>query len=621
MRFVRAVWKLLVGIKDALVLILLLLFFGALWAGLRQGPRPVGDGVLLVDLDGALVEQPSRPGASSLVGGGSRITHQHRLRDVVAAVDAAAKDDKVKAIALDMDRFVGGGQTAIATLGQALDRARHAGKPVLAYATGYTDDSYQLAAHASEIWLNPLGAVAIAGPGGNNLYYKGLLDKLGVTANVYRVGTYKAAVEPFTRSDMSPEARANAEALGGALLETWRDDVRHARPVAAGSIDAYLKDPVGVIRAAGGDFATAAVRGRLVDKAGERHAFEARLAELGGKSNDERIPYRRIRLSDYVSHLDPDASKGPIGVVTIAGTIVDGKAGPGTAGGDSIARLIDRAVASGDLKALVVRIDSPGGSVTASEVIRAAIVHAKAAGLPVVASMGNVAASGGYWVATPADAIFAEPSTITGSIGVFGILPSFQGSLAKLGLAADGIKTTPLSGEPDLFHGPSPAAGALIQAGIDSVYRRFVGLVAASRHKSPADVDRIAQGRVWDGGTARQLGLVDQFGGLGDAIAKAADLAKTKDRSVRWLEPQPSFQDRLVAMVADDDEADGGATDALATLAPAPATLVARVLGELDMILAGPSIQVRCLDCPPSLVPPPPPSAATRGWLAWLSAA
>ena len=234
MRFVRAVWKLLVGIKDALVLLFMLLFFGALCAGAQRPARkPIGEGVLLVDLDGiagrtagaAIGVEPGRRGGS--------LAREHRLRDVVAAVDAARDDDRVKAIALDLDGFLGGGQSAIATLGEALDRARAAGKPVLAYATGYTDDGYQLAAHASEIWMNPLGAVAIAGPGGNNLYYKGLLDKLGVTANVYRVGTYKAAVEPYTRSDMSPEARANAQALAGAMLETWRDDVAARAPAAA----------------------------------------------------------------------------------------------------------------------------------------------------------------------------------------------------------------------------------------------------------------------------------------------------------------------------------------------------------------------------------------------------
>jgi protease-4 len=238
--------------------------------------------------------------------------------------------------------------------------------------------------------------------------------------------------------------------------------------------------------------------------------------------------------------------------------------------------------------------------------------------------MGNVAASGGYWVATPADAILAEPSTITGSIGVFGILPSFQGSMAKLGLAADGIKTTPLSGEPDLCNGPSPAAGALIQAGVDSIYQRFLAIVAASRRKSVTDIDRIAQGRVWDGGSARQLGLVDQFGGLDEAIAKAAALAKTDDTSVSWLDQRPSFEDRLVDMVAGGDEADGSPTDAFAALAPAPTALLDRVVGEVSAIMTGPSIQVRCLDCPPSAVSSVAVKARERGLFAillgWIAA-
>ncbi len=305
-------------------------------------------------------------------------------------------------------------------------------------------------------------------------------------------------------------------------------------------------------------------------------------------------------------------------MVTIAGTIVDGKAGPGSAGGDSIAELIDEGVASDKLKALVVRIDSPGGSVLASERIREAILAAKRAGLPVVASMGSVAASGGYWVATPADAIFAEPSTVTGSIGVFGILPSFQGSLTKLGLGADGIKTTPLSGEPDLLNGPSPEASALIQAGVESVYRRFLGLVAASRKKSPAEIDRIAQGRVWDGGTARQLGLVDQFGGLDEAIAKAAQLAKIEDRDVTWLDQPKSFEDRLIEMVAGDGEADAVPQDAFASLAPAPATSLAQAFDDLRSILAGPSVQIRCLECPASPRALRAVTPESAGWLAWL---
>ena len=613
MRFVRAVWKLLVGVKDALVLMFMLLFFGLLYAGLKASPAPLGEGVLLVELDGSLVEQPSRPEAAALLSGAGSRTREYRLSELVAAMDGAASDSRVKAVALDLDGFLGGGQSAVATLGEAVERVRKSGKPVLAYATGYTDDGYQLASHASEIWMNPLGAVAFAGPGGSNLYYKGLLDKLGVAAHVYRVGTYKAAVEPFTRSDMSPEARENAQALGGALLETWRDDVAHARPQAAAGVDRYLADPVAAVTSAGGDFAKAAEALKLIDRSGERRAFEARLAELGGEDEDSSGGYSRIALKDYLRHVREARDDGPIGVVTVAGMIVDGKAGPGTAGGDTIARALEEGLSTGRLKALVVRVDSPGGSVLASERIRQAILAAKAKDLPVVVSMGSVAASGGYWVSTPADFIYAEPSTITGSIGVFGILPSFEGSLAKLGVSTDGIKTTPLSGEPDLLAGPSPAAEALIQSGVEATYRRFLGIVAQSRKKTPAEIDRIAQGRVWDGGTARQLGLVDGFGGLDEAVAKAAALAKLGDeRGVTYLEPELSLEDRLLTMLAGEEDGSSEPADALAALAPS--ALLDRALAELRAVLNGPSIQAMCLECPPTAPPAVTDRRATGGW-------
>jgi len=599
MRLVRAIWKLLIGVKDALVLLFMLLFFGGIYAALAAGPPKVKDGVLTLALNGSLVEQASKPSTTALLTGQDDRTHQYQLRDLVAALNAARSDDRVKAVALDLDGFIGGGGTAIGELGAAVSRVKGSGKPVLAYATGYTDDSYQLASHASEIWLNPFGTVAIRGPGGEGLYFKGLLDKLGVTANVYRVGTYKSAVEPFIRSDMSPEAKAAAQALGGALLEDWREDVLKARPAA--KIDAYMKDQPGAVAAAGGDLAVAARNAGLVDQVADRRAFEARLAKLGGE--DEKAPggYRTIRLDSYIKAAVDRNPRGPIGVVTIAGDIVDGKAGLGTAGGDSISTAIRKGLRDGGMKALVVRIDSPGGSVLASERIRQALLAVKEKKIPIVVSMGSVAASGGYWVSTPGDYVFAEPSTITGSIGVFGILPSFQGTLQKLGVGADGIKTTPLSGEPDLLKGPSPEAGALIQAGINSVYGKFLGLVAAARHKSPAEVDKIAQGRVWDGGTAHQLGLVDGFGGMDMAIGKAAELAKLGDeRGVRYLERPSSFREGLMDMLAGNKDEESGTTDALASLSPAPASEVARALAEMQQILAGPSIQVRCLECGPS---------------------
>ncbi|NUS99687.1 MAG: signal peptide peptidase SppA [Sphingomonas sp.] len=597
MRFARAIWKLLVGVKDALVLILMLIFFGALYAGLSAKPAPVGEGVLTLDLKGALVEQPSKANVSEVLAGGGQ-AKEYRLRDLVAALEKARTDDRVKAVALDLDGFTGGGQTAISDLADAVRRVRDAKKPVLAYATGYSDDSYQLASAASEIWLNPLGLVATAGPGGQRLYYRGLLEKLGVTAHVYRVGTYKAAVEPFIRDDMSPEAKQNAQALGDALLESWRESVAKGRPKA--KIDPYMQNVNAAVAAAGGDLAKAALNAGLVDKIAERQDFEKRLAQLGGSDDGVIGGYKRIKLPAYVRDALADRQTGPIGVVTIAGMIVDGKAPSGTAGGDTIAQLIEKGLARDDLKALVVRVDSPGGSVLASERIRQAILEAKRRKLPVVVSMGNVAASGGYWVSTPADFIYAEPSTITGSIGVFGILPSFEGTRAKLGLGADGIKTTPLSGEPDVFNGPSPEASELLQTGVNSIYARFLGIVAQSRHKTPQQINEIAQGRVWDGGTAHQIGLVDGFGGMSEAIAKAGDLAKLAkdDRGVTYLERPASFKEQLLDMLASQEkDADSSPTDGFAFIGNGQLKL-AQAIADMRSILAGPSIQVRCLECP-----------------------
>lgn len=615
MRFARAIWKLLVGIKDALVLIFMLMFFGVLYAGLSAKPTPVTAGVLALDLNGSILEQPSKAELSEVVAGGNA-AHEYRLRDLIAALREARTDDRVKAVALDLDGFTGGGQSALSDLSDEIRAVRSAGKPVLAYATGYTDDGYQVAAAASEVWLNPLGLVAIAGPGGQNLYFKGLLDKLGVTPHVYRVGTYKAAVEPFTRSDMSPEARENAQALANALLESWRESVLKARPNA--KVDAYMRDMAGAVQAAGGDMAKAALNAGLVDKIADRQAFEQRLAQLGGEDENELGGYKRIKLPAYVRDAEGDQPYGPIGVVTVAGMIVDGKASAGTAGGDTIAELIEKGLADNDLKALVVRVDSPGGSVLASERIRQAILEAKRRKLPVVVSMGNVAASGGYWVSTPADFIYAEPSTITGSIGVFGILPSFEGTREKLGLGADGVKTTPMSGEPDVLNGPSPEAEQLLQTGVDSIYRRFLGIVSQSRHKSPADIDKIAQGRVWDGGTARQLGLVDGFGGMDEAIAKAAELAKLGDeRGVTYLDRPTSFKEQLIEMLA-EQEKDEGSTPAESFAFFGNGQLkLAQALADVRSVLTGPSIQVRCLECP--TVKPPPVEKKDLGFLSALA--
>ena len=363
-----------------------------------------------------------------------------------------------------------------------------------------------------------------------------------------------------------------------------------------------------------------------MDKLGDRVAFGQRVASLVGAS-DKKVPgdFRAIPLADYVEATPERIGGDPIGVVTIAGMIVDGSAPAGTAGGDTIANLLLKALAGKNLKALVVRVDSPGGSVSGSDRIRGAILEAKRRGLPIVVSMGSVAASGGYWVSTPADMIFAQPSTITGSIGVFGLFPTFEGSLAKLGLGADGVRATPLSGEPDVLKGTTPQVDALMQAGVNQTYARFTGLVAQARHLPIQRVDEIAQGHVWEGGTARQLGLVDRFGTLDDAIAEAARRAKLDPAKVHpvFIERQPSatlrfLRDALSRGTGSDDNAGDdagiGRGDPYAMIAARPDTLLAQAMEDARTILAGPSIQARCLSCP-SVAPPPRQRSATLATL------
>lgn len=413
--FPRKVWNLLVGIKDALALIFLLLFFVALFGLLAGRPNaglPVSEGALLIELDGVVSEQPAETDPFAALSGGPQIK-EIRTRDVVHALETAAADKRITSVVLDLDRFLGGGQVSLAEIGAAVDKVRAKKKPVLAFATAYTTDSYQIAAHASEIWADGIGGVAIAGPGGSRLYYKGLMDRLGVTANIYRVGTFKSAVEPFLRSDQSPEAKEANLAYAGVLWDNWLADVKKARPAA--KLDAYIADTPGAVRAAGNDLSKASLDAGLVDKLGSRMAFGRRVAEISGATDDGKPwEFNAIPLENWVAANPPDEKGSAIAVVPVVGEIVDGEAPTGVAGGATIAEHILDAATDSSVKAIVLRVDSPGGSVLASEEIRQALLAAKARKLPVVVSMANVAASGGYWISTPADRIFAEPETVTG---------------------------------------------------------------------------------------------------------------------------------------------------------------------------------------------------------------
>ena len=602
MSFAGKVWRLLVGIKDGLSLLFLLMFFGTLFALLSARPSPgqVREGALLLELDGYVVEERSEVDPLEALLAAETQLAEYPARDLARALDAAASDDRIKAVVLDLSKFMGGGQVHLQEVAEALDRVRAADKPVLAYALAYGDDAMMLAAHASEVWVDPLGGAVITGPGGTHLYYADLFEKLGVTAHIYRVGTFKSAVEPYSRNSMSDEARENYAALYGALWEEWQANVKKARP--ALELSRVTTDPVTWIKDSGGDLAKAAQDAGLVDKLGSRVEFGQRVAEIAGQDDwsDDPGAFAATDLAPWLAD-NPAASHGkPIGVITIAGELVDGDAGPGIAGGNRIAGLLDDALED-DLAALVVRVDSPGGSILASEEVRRAILRHKAKGIPIAVSMANLAASGGYWVSTPADRIFAQPETITGSIGVFGVLPSFEGAAAKLGINADGYRTTALSGQPDLVAGFSPEVDAILQASVESNYAKFLGIVAKSRGKSAQEIDTIAQGRVWDGGSARQLGLVDQFGGLDDALAWAAKQAKLEDGKwhARFLGNKVSNYDSLIRrLVASDALEAHAAQDLFGQIAGQQAQMGHMLAQDVERLMGARGVQVYCLECP-----------------------
>lgn len=630
MNFVGTIWKVLVGIKDGLVLLFMLLFFVALFGLLAARPSPgkVRDGALEIELSGVVVEEATPTDPIRALLSGEAPTEEFEVRDLVRALDAAAQDKRIKAVVLDLSQFLGGGQVHMQQIGDAMDRLRKAKKPVLTYSFVYGDDHLHLAAHASEVWLDPQGGAVVAGPGGSRLYFGDLIDRLGVNARVYRVGEFKSAVEPYTRNSMSDAARENISGVYEALWSEWQAHVTKARPKL--KLDEVTRDPVGWIKGSGGDLAKAALAAGLVDKLGDRVAFGTRVAEIAGESRSDKTPgaYAKSDYSAFLAaHPAPEKGKA-IGVITIAGEIVDGDAGPGTAGGARIAGLLDDALES-DLAGLVVRVDSPGGSAIASEEIRRAIQRHRDKKIPVAVSFANVAASGGYWVSMSADRIFAQPETITGSIGVFAVLPTLEKAIGKIGVSADGYRTTPLSGQPDFLGGLTPEADAMLQASVETTYGDFLELVSKARKIEVAKLDGLAQGRVWDGGTARQLGLVDQFGGLEEALSWTAEKAGLKEGEwhAKFLGGGVSRYDSLLRQLLSESRihrtsGGGQARDLFAFAAREQAGLAARLGADLDRLLGGKGVQAYCLECPRAAVAQPisggTPASAQTSWLVAL---
>lgn len=624
MVFARKVWKLLVAIKDGLALIFLLLFFLALYAVLtaRPGADTVHEGALLLELDGTIVEERSVTDPLALLLSGSSPMGEHSVHDVVRALRLAAKDDRINSVAIDLSSFVGGGQVHLQDIGSAMDEVRAAKKPVLVYAIAYLDDGLQLAAHADEAWVDPNGGAFATGPGGNQLYFASLMEKLNVNVHIFRVGTFKSAVEPWSRDGPSDASLESLGDLYGAMWRAWKADVRKARPKA--DIDFATEDPVAWLKSAGGDAPRAAMKAGLIDKIGTWTDFGMRVAEVSGSEDEKRAPgsFTHTELSDWLRANPPAKNGKAIGVVTIAGEIVDGDAGPGVAGGDRIVDVLNEGL-DDELAALVVRVDSPGGSVMASQRIREAIARYKERKIPVVVSMANVAASGGYWVSTPADRIFAEPATITGSIGIFAVLPTFEKALAEFGVTGGGVKTTPLSGQPDVFTGLAPEIPPMIQATVEHGYGQFTSLVSKSRGIPLDTAQDWAEGRPWDGGTARQLRLVDGFGGLDEALAYAAKRAGLEDSKwhARFLGEKGDAFSAFISRLEGENSRAGTGTDLAGIAAYRQNELLAQVRGQVHRLFSIRGAQAYCLEC--SGVPShhdPGAGADEVGLLTWVAA-
>lgn len=536
----------------ALLFIVLLAMVG-IYAGSRMARDVRDDSVLVLQPAGRLVEQYSiAPLQRALAGLSGNEPKEVQVRDLVGAIDAAAKDQRITRIVLDPDQLQSGGFAALREVGAALDRFRASGKPVIVWAASLDQYQYYLAAHADRILLDPQGGVMITGLANYRLFYKDLLDKLGVQVHLFRVGQFKSAAEPYILDHASPAAKEADSFWMGGLWDEYITEVAKLRRLDPAALREDIDGLPDKIASTQGDLAQLALDEHLVDGLATSAQLETMLRDQGVPAGKQGYGFRQIDLAHYVAAMPSrtDGTAPGVTVVVAEGEISSGKQPPGTIGGESTAALIRAARQDKRTKALVLRVNSPGGEVYAAEQVRREVQLTRQAGIPVVVSMGDVAASGGYWISMNADRIYAEPNTITGSIGIFGLYYSLPDTLAKLGISSDGVGTGPMAGAFDISRPLDPKVGAVIQAIINKGYHDFVGQVAAARGKSYSAIDAIAQGRVWTGQQALQSGLVDQLGGLGDALADAASLAKLgKDYPVRYEEtPRGVFESFLVGL-------------------------------------------------------------------------
>jgi protease-4 len=551
-RIFRFVGTVISGIRTLLGVVIFGFVLIAIAGMFADNLQPIPDkGALYLAPGGFLVDQKTYTDPlEKLLSQG--MESETLVRDIIEALDAAASDSRITHLLLDTDYMAGAGLSKLEEISSALVRFKQSGKPIIAVADDYGQQQYYLAAHADEILLNPLGSVLITGFASYRSYYKEALDKLRVKMHIFRVGDFKSAVEPYMGNSMSTGVKEERRAMIDELWQFYSSQIENLRGLPTGAINDYTNNLHTKLRSANGDSAMLAQQQGLVDQVASRTQMLKYLNEVIPTTDGE---FNSINLKGYLSHVRREqlisaaAKENRIALVVAKGTIMDGEQPEGSVGGDTLAGIFADLRKDENVKAVVLRVDSPGGSAFASEVIRDAMAATRAEGVPIVVSMGSVAASGGYWIATEADRVLALSTTITGSIGVYGIVPTVERSMEALGIYSDGVSTADISGIMQLDRAMTPQAEMVFQAGVDNIYTQFLALVAEARNSTPAEVHEIAQGRVWTGEQALELGLVDQLGDLNEAVKVAAELANLADYMVDYRrKPLSAYEQLLLSM-------------------------------------------------------------------------
>ncbi|EGR7974501.1 signal peptide peptidase SppA [Vibrio vulnificus] len=548
----KGIWKAITFVRLALTNLIFLLSIALVYFiyfyGHDTQPQVEQPSALVLNLSGPIVEQslyinPMDSFAGSLFG--EEIPKENVLFDVVDTIRYAKDDEKITGLVLSLRDMPETNLTKLRYIAKALNEFKASGKPIYAVGAFYNQSQYYLASYADKIYLAPDGGVMLKGYSAFNLYYKTLLEKLDVTTHVFRVGTYKSAIEPFVRDDMSPAAKESATRWLTQLWGAFVDDVANNRQIDPKTLNPSMEEFLSQLKSVNGDIAALSIKLGLVDELATRQQLRAQLAEKFGASGDDS--YKAISYYDYRATMRDnfDVNADDIAIVVASGTIMDGQQPRGTVGGDTVAGLLRQARNDDKVKAVVLRVDSPGGSAFASEVIRNEVQALKDAGKPIVVSMSSLAASGGYWISMSADKIIAQPTTLTGSIGIFSVITTFEKGFNKLGIYTDGVGTSPFSGE-GISTGLSKGASQAFQMGIEHGYQRFISLVGNNRDLSLDAVDKVAQGRVWTGYDALQHGLVDQIGDFDDAVAEAAKMAQLENYNLYWVEEPLSPTEQFI---------------------------------------------------------------------------